>query len=207
MGESFDGKSSTLDSKHRECKERNERRVREDTHFIVTQAYTLPASQSMHLDPAIRDWVLFPIMVVMILVGVLRHLASSLLQSRPKTTIKGIRESYVASVELSGRVSHKRDRCALGRARLLRSPTAAYIPRLAFDARRLFLIQGFSDKKYLKVQDENEAVNPMDPAGMEAMTGMLKTNMMMLIPQTLIMSWITYFFSGFILSMFFIVCR
>ena len=92
------------------------------------------------------------------------------------------------------------DSCALGRARLLRGPTAAYIPRLAFDARRLFLIEGFAEKKYLKVQDENEAVNPMDPAGMEAMTGMLKTNMMMLIPQTLIMSWITYFFSGFILS-------
>ena len=49
----------------------------------------------MHLDPAIRDWVLFPIMVVMILVGVLRHLASVLMQSRPKTLVKGIRETCV----------------------------------------------------------------------------------------------------------------
>jgi hypothetical protein len=49
----------------------------------------------MHLDPAIRDWVLFPIMIVMILVGVLRHMASVLMTSRPKTTLKGVRETCV----------------------------------------------------------------------------------------------------------------
>jgi hypothetical protein len=40
-----------------------------------------------------------------------------------------------------------------------------------------------------------------DPAGMEAMMGMLKGNMMMMIPQTLIMSWINAFFSGFVICM------
>lgn len=48
----------------------------------------------MNLDPAIRDWVLFPIMTVMILVGILRHYATLLVSSNPKLTIKGIRERY-----------------------------------------------------------------------------------------------------------------
>ncbi|KAI9842306.1 MAG: ER membrane complex subunit 3 [Thelocarpon superellum] len=38
-----------------------------------------------------------------------------------------------------------------------------------------------------------------DPAGMEAMMGMMKGNMAMMIPQTLIMGWINAFFSGFVI--------
>jgi hypothetical protein len=37
-----------------------------------------------------------------------------------------------------------------------------------------------------------------DPAGMEAMMGMMKSNMAMIIPQTLIMSWINAFFAGYV---------
>ena len=48
----------------------------------------------LHLDPAIRDWVLFPIMLVMFLVGLLRHLATYLLKSTPKTNSKSVREKY-----------------------------------------------------------------------------------------------------------------
>lgn len=47
------------------------------------------------LDPAIRDWVLIPIMIVMVLIGVLRHYITLLLQSPGKTNLKAIREAYV----------------------------------------------------------------------------------------------------------------
>lgn len=39
-----------------------------------------------------------------------------------------------------------------------------------------------------------------DPAAMEGMMGMMKGNMAMMIPQTLIMSWINAFFAGFVIS-------
>jgi hypothetical protein len=77
----------------------------------------------------------------------------------------------------------------------LRSFGANFIPRHGYESRQSFLSLAFDQGKYLK---GGEAVNPMDAAGMEAMTGMLKNNMMMVIPQTIIMSWITTFFSGFV---------
>jgi hypothetical protein len=43
--------------------------------------------------------------------------------------------------------------------------------------------------------------NPMsDPAMMEGMMGMMKGNVAMMVPQTLIMGWINAFFSGFVIS-------
>ena len=41
-----------------------------------------------------------------------------------------------------------------------------------------------------------------DPAAMEGMMGMMKGNMAMMIPQTLIMGWINAFFAGFVISTF-----
>ena len=37
-----------------------------------------------------------------------------------------------------------------------------------------------------------------DPAAMEGMMGMMKGNMAMMVPQTLIMGWINAFFAGFV---------
>jgi hypothetical protein len=51
-------------------------------------------SKDLLLDPAIRDWVLIPIMAVMVLIGVLRHFVTLLLQSTPKTTLKSLRETW-----------------------------------------------------------------------------------------------------------------
>ena len=41
-----------------------------------------------------------------------------------------------------------------------------------------------------------------DPAAMEGMMGMMKGNMMMMVPQTVIMGWINAFFAGFVIRMF-----
>jgi hypothetical protein len=43
--------------------------------------------------------------------------------------------------------------------------------------------------------------DPMsNPEQLEGTMDMMKKNMMMIVPQTLIMSWISFFFSGFVLS-------
>ena len=41
-----------------------------------------------------------------------------------------------------------------------------------------------------------------DPAAVEGMMGMMKGNMAMMIPQTLIMGWINAFFAGFVIRGF-----
>lgn len=40
-----------------------------------------------------------------------------------------------------------------------------------------------------------------DPAAMEGIMGAMKGNMMMMIPQTVIMGWINAFFAGFVVCM------
>ncbi|KAJ3147260.1 ER membrane complex subunit 3 [Irineochytrium annulatum] len=141
-------------------------------------------SQDIYLDPAIRNWVLIPIMVVMVLVGILRHHATQMLNSIPKQKMKAVRESS-----------------ALMRSRLLRGDGNIEIPSSGFTNRRAFLSLAFEENQYLKNPESAGApANPMtDPGSMDMMMDGMKKNMAMIIPQTLIMSWITFFFSGFVL--------
>ena len=64
-------------------------------------------------------------------------------------------------------------------------------------------MQGYKDGIFLKDPENRGKApgNPMtDPAAMEGMMGMMKGNMMMMIPQTVIMGWINAFFAGFVIS-------
>ncbi len=87
---------------------------------------------------------------------------------------------------------------ALSRARALRSNNLLLLPT-AWAARRDYFITAFNNNSYLAKVDDS---NPMDPAGMDVMMDGLKKNFAMIIPQTLIMSWVSFFFSGFVLSIF-----
>lgn len=99
-------------------------------------------------------------------------------------------------------LAESRERHALLRGVNLRNHASAVLDRESFEMRKNYLVSGFRSGGFLK--DPNNRgqppANPMtDPAGMDAMMGMLKGNMMMMIPQTLIMSWINAFFSGFVI--------
>jgi hypothetical protein len=101
-------------------------------------------------------------------------------------------------------LAESRERLALLRGVNLRNNACSVLDRESFEMRKNYMITGFRSGAFLK--DPNNRgqppANPMtDPAGMEAMMGMLKGNMMMMIPQTLIMSWINAFFSGFVICM------
>lgn len=76
------------------------------------------------------------------------------------------------------------------------------IPKSSFEARKAFLINGYQSGAFLKAPENKGQAppNPMsDPAAMEGMMGMMKGNMAMIVPQTLIMGWINAFFSGFVI--------
>lgn len=45
------------------------------------------------LDSSIRDWVLIPIMIIMVLIGILRHHVAFLMSTQRKLNTKSIREA------------------------------------------------------------------------------------------------------------------
>lgn len=123
----------------------------------------------------------------MVLTGVLRHYASVMLAVAPKKLdAKSLREQR-----------------ALARGATLRANYHA-LSHKAFEARRETLTAGYESGAFLKEPDKKgqPPANPLtDPSAMDGMMGMMKNNMAMIIPNTLIMSWINAFFSGYVISM------
>lgn len=95
-----------------------------------------------------------------------------------------------------------RERLALLRGVNLRNNASAALTSSSLASRKEYLVSAYKNGSFLKDPESRGkgAPNPMtDPAGMDAMMGMMKGNMAMMIPQTLIMSWINAFFSGFVI--------
>ncbi|MQL84254.1 hypothetical protein Taro_016760 [Colocasia esculenta] len=78
------------------------------------------AGEDLVLDTAIRDWVLIPLSVVMVLIGVLRYFVSKLMRSHQSLDQKVVREGQV-----------------IVRARNLRAG-ANFIPTRAFSSRKFY---------------------------------------------------------------------
>ncbi|XP_015773637.1 PREDICTED: ER membrane protein complex subunit 3-like [Acropora digitifera] len=94
------------------------------------------------LDPAIRLWVILPIVMITFLVGIIRHYLSMLLQSKKELDLLQVSDSQ-----------------ALMRSRNLRE-NAKYIPNESFEMRRHF----FNDEGegFFKTQDRKGPVkNPI----------------------------------------------
>lgn len=90
------------------------------------------------------------------------------------------------------------------RSAILRQNGSVLTPT-AFSKRKQYLIESFKEGKYLKLSPPKEGEqqlppNPLsDPDQMDSMMDGMKKQMVMFIPQTVIMGWINSFFSGFIL--------
>lgn len=121
-----------------------------------------------------------------VLTGILRHYATVLLATTPKALEqKALREQrsllHGINVRQNFHVLSKR----------------------AFNARRDALTAAYESGAYLKAPENRGQAppNPMtDPNAMEGMMGAMKGQMAMIIPNTLIMSWINAFFSGYVIS-------
>ncbi|KAL2269773.1 hypothetical protein VTJ83DRAFT_1957 [Remersonia thermophila] len=142
-------------------------------------------AQTIPRDPQLFYWILFPITVVMVLTGILRHYATVLMASSPKKLDKKTtREQRSLAHGVSVRANHY------------------VLSRSSFTARRDALMTAYESGAFLKDQDGRgqPPPNPMnDPAAMEGMMGMMKNQMAMIIPNTLIMGWINAFFSGYVI--------
>ncbi|KAK5126994.1 hypothetical protein LTR85_008353 [Meristemomyces frigidus] len=145
-----------------------------------------PVEQQIHRDPALFYWILLPITIVMILTGILRHYLSTLLQSAPKKQpLPKLREQRSLMRAQTLRVNHQQ------------------ISKSAFERRKEVFIEGAKEGRYLAEGPESRGKgkpNPLsDPAMMEGMMGMMKGNVAMMVPQSLIMGWINAFFSGYVI--------
>ncbi|XP_038710233.1 ER membrane protein complex subunit 3-like isoform X1 [Tripterygium wilfordii] len=181
-------------------------------------------AEDLVLDTAIRDWVLIPLSVVMVLIGILRYFVSKLMRSSSQVPdAKIVKEGQV-----------------IVRARNLRA-NANFIPSKSFRARKLYygnehltvgatraLRMGrFSDSSEIMQQSlpacvlfemltifdvarsqengllhvpKGQGQNPQaqmfsDP---NMAMDMMKKNLSMIIPQTLTFAWVNFFFSGFV---------
>lgn len=123
-----------------------------------------------------------------ILTGILRHYATVLLATVPKA--------------LDQRA--QREQRSLVHGINVRQNFHA-LSRRSFDARRDALTAAYESGAYLKSPENRGQAppNPMtDPNAMEGMMGAMKGQMAMIIPNTMIMSWINAFFSGYVISRF-----
>ncbi|KAL0398852.1 UNVERIFIED_CONTAM: ER membrane protein complex subunit [Sesamum radiatum] len=143
-------------------------------------------AEDLVLDTAIRDWVLIPLSVVMVLIGVLRYFVSKLIRSDQVPDIKIVKEGQV-----------------IIRARYLRA-AANFIPAKSFRARRHYYsneVRYFSpEREWVITCTKGQAQNPQaqmfsDP---NMAMDMMKKNLSMIIPQTLTFAWVNFFFSGFV---------
>eukprot|EP01116_Phalansterium_solitarium_P011125 TRINITY_DN2672_c1_g1_i1.p1 TRINITY_DN2672_c1_g1~~TRINITY_DN2672_c1_g1_i1.p1 ORF type:complete len:330 (+),score=151.60 TRINITY_DN2672_c1_g1_i1:63-1052(+) len=144
----------------------------------------------LHLDSQIRDWVLVPILIVVVLVAVIRNNLTKILKTDPKVDLKAVQQAQT-----------------LLRARRLRLH-GNRIPLGSFNMRRHYFNNSDSGifKPRADAKEANNALglpnmnnHPMlDPNQSGQMMEMMKNNMMMVVPQVLQISWVSYVFSGFV---------
>ena len=109
------------------------------------------------------------------------------------------------SIALTWRLPHRR---AVLRSQVLRATSSkSPIPPHIYHAISLHLDDAFAVGKYLKDgplrQGEAPPAAPnilSDPGAMDGMMAGMKTQMVMMVPQMVIMGWINFFFQGFVLS-------
>lgn len=135
------------------------------------------------LDERIRDWVLLPICLVMFLQGILRQNISILLKEDRKSSFESIVRAQL-----------------LKRSQRLRL-NGKHISAESVAMRKRDLVnRALLDRP----KTDDDMANPMmpgasaDPSSM--MGGMFKQQLMMILPNMILMGWVSYFFSGFIVA-------
>lgn len=182
----------------------------------MTTSYSIPSgsqSQNILLDSSIRDWVVLPLLILMIEAGLLRHYLSQVLNAAKGRNIP--------------KIEH-RVKNACFRASKLRTGAASYLSRSKWEARRMYWTDGddgylVEELQWIEEEKEREAEGAADDGegnGDEdgeggnkknaknvdddmpdpmAMMGPLKGQAAFMIQNMVMMQGIGYFFQGYVL--------
>lgn len=136
------------------------------------------------LDPDIRDWVVLPLFLIMIVAGLLRHYLGVLLASDKKAMP----------------VVAQRANAALRQATRIRSPAAHYLPTAFWRVRRDYYSKLLTEQaEWCEAAAANADGDSDDPMAMMNPLNMMKGNMAFMVQNMVMMQGIQHFFSGFIL--------
>merc|ERR1719277_1912109 len=135
------------------------------------------------LDPRIRDNVLIPIFLVVVLISALRSNLMTIFKSEPKVNTKEVKTNNMLS------------RCKMLRASM------HFLSGSAFKSRKAYFVKkdvGVLVKSPPAAKDPMEALSS-GPDPMQAM-GMMKSQMFFMVSQGLLAYWISHLFSGFLVA-------
>lgn len=133
----------------------------------------------LQLDESIRDWVVLPMVLVVVLVGMGRHYVQQLMRSTPQFNA----ESHLQEV---------RNKQVLAQAQRLRVQGGSLCAQ-SFQRRKAQLVR---KKTGLLREKTPPPVNPM--SNPLAMMDMMKGNLSFMLPNIAMMSLVSSFFSGFV---------
>ena len=135
------------------------------------------------LDPKIRNNVLLPIFIVVVLTSMIRSSLMILLKAEPKVDVKEVKTQSM-----------------LGRCKMLRA-ASHFLTEKAFKSRKAYFVKkdvGVLVKSVPKAKDPMEALQGgSDPM---AMMGMMKGQMVFMVSQGLLAYWVSHLFSGFLVA-------
>mmetsp|Transcript_19599 Transcript_19599/g.25701 ORF Transcript_19599/g.25701 Transcript_19599/m.25701 type:complete len:313 (+) Transcript_19599:166-1104(+) len=148
------------------------------------------SSQNLLLDSDIRDWVVLPLLVIMITAGLLRHYLGIVLKGSNKKI------PYVEG----------RAKGSLARASRLRSGASNFITSQKWEARRRYMsakeggmLRDQAEWAEEEASSEKNAASGMDPANPMAMMDGMKGQMAFMVQNMVMMQGISHFFQGFVL--------
>nr|PNR50542.1 hypothetical protein PHYPA_009728 [Physcomitrium patens] len=158
---------------------RGESEVESRAGQLQSAAAAAVMANDLVLDTQIRDWVLAPLSIVMVLIGVLRHFVTKMMRTTPNPDLKAVKEGQIVL-----------------RARFLRA-SANYLPARSFQMRKAYYNNEENGLLHVPKGQGNDMQAQMFSDPNMAMD-MMKKNLSMIIPQSLTFAWVNFFFSGFV---------
>ena len=142
---------------------------------------TRDIEELLHLDPEIRDWVVIPMFLMLILVGMARNYVQILIKSDTK----------ISESELNGDHRYKQNLFYSQRLRM----NGCYLNVNSYNKKKLSLLH--KENGLLNEKLPSTPANPM-MSNPNMMMDMIKGNMVFMIPNIVMMTFVSSFFAGFL---------